>query len=295
MTSTNKTRQPINKRVLSILFVLLSCFFSAVFAYAATSSIPAVTLKTVTITDSASKNTPPDAVIKYTQKGDVYTFDASGSNDSDGIIAGYKWDFGDGATGSGVKISHTFALNDTFHVTLTVIDNRGGVALIQNLISTIPVILAEQTIGDADTTNIIKTRSEGQGIFLSKAATLRTIIIKTGGTQYGSLPARIRIGTSKNLSASYIAESKEVTLDAKNKEYSFVFPSSVQLKADTQYYFAISITNDLSSNYINFKSSSSNSYAPAGCSDCNRFYNSTKKWNIAGLSYSNDLYFKIIQ
>jgi len=134
MTSTNKTNQLTNKptnqlankQVLSVLFVLLTCLFSAAFVYAATSSIPAATLKSVTITDSASKNIPPHAVIKYTQQGETVNFDASGSNDSDGSIADYKWDFGDGKTGAGVTVSHMYAGYRAFPVTLAVVDDKGG-------------------------------------------------------------------------------------------------------------------------------------------------------------------------
>ncbi len=135
MTSTNKnnqsTNQPINKQVLSILFVLLSCLFSATFACAATSSVPAATLKSVTITDSTSKNIPPHAVIKYTENGNTVNFDASGSNDSDGSIADYKWEFGDGITGAGVTDSHVYSGNGNFPVTLSVVDNNNGVSIVQ--------------------------------------------------------------------------------------------------------------------------------------------------------------------
>lgn len=52
-------------------------------------------------------------------------FDAGGSSDPDGTIAGYAWDFGDGATGSGKTAQHSFAAG-THTVTLTVTDNDGA-------------------------------------------------------------------------------------------------------------------------------------------------------------------------
>ncbi len=54
------------------------------------------------------------------------TFNASGSSDPDGSIAGYNWTFGDSATGSGVNPSHTYASGGSYPVTLTVTDNNGA-------------------------------------------------------------------------------------------------------------------------------------------------------------------------
>ncbi|MFC2099511.1 PKD domain-containing protein [Candidatus Bipolaricaulota bacterium] len=55
-------------------------------------------------------------------------FDASASFDPDGIIAMYSWDFGDGDTGVGQTITHTFDTFGKHTVTLTVIDNNGAPA-----------------------------------------------------------------------------------------------------------------------------------------------------------------------
>ncbi len=58
--------------------------------------------------------------------GVALTFDGSGSNDTDGTIVSYTWDFGDGATGMGVTPTHVYTTADTFDVTLTVTDNDGA-------------------------------------------------------------------------------------------------------------------------------------------------------------------------
>jgi len=50
-------------------------------------------------------------------------FDASDSRDPDGTITDYSWDFGDGSTGSGEMVSHTYASNGTYSVKLTVTDD----------------------------------------------------------------------------------------------------------------------------------------------------------------------------
>jgi PKD repeat protein len=53
------------------------------------------------------------------------TFDASLSTDSDGRIANYAWNFGDGSQGTGAVVRHEFGSVGTFVVTLTVTDDRG--------------------------------------------------------------------------------------------------------------------------------------------------------------------------
>ena len=54
-------------------------------------------------------------------------FDASASYDPDGTVVDYSWDFGDGATGTGMTTSHTFATttDKTYTVRLTVTDDGG--------------------------------------------------------------------------------------------------------------------------------------------------------------------------
>ena len=54
-------------------------------------------------------------------------FDASASSSSDGIIVGYQWSFGDGDTGSGQKVIHTYYEKGFYPVTLTVTDSLGSI------------------------------------------------------------------------------------------------------------------------------------------------------------------------
>jgi len=54
------------------------------------------------------------------------TFDASGSYDQDGNIVSYIWNFGDGNSGSGETVKHTFSSPGSYNVKLTVTDNEGA-------------------------------------------------------------------------------------------------------------------------------------------------------------------------
>lgn len=52
-----------------------------------------------------------------------FTFDGSDSEDNDGKIVRYSWDFGDGKKAEGKTVKHAFADDKTFTVGLTVTDN----------------------------------------------------------------------------------------------------------------------------------------------------------------------------
>ena len=47
------------------------------------------------------------------------------SLDPNGTIVSYAWDFGDGTTGSGASVAHTYAQDGAFTVRVTVTDNDG--------------------------------------------------------------------------------------------------------------------------------------------------------------------------
>ena len=62
------------------------------------------------------------------------TFDAQGSSDTDGSIAAFSWDFGDGTTAEGSVVRHTFSTVGEFTVRLKVTDTDGGTALMSRVI-----------------------------------------------------------------------------------------------------------------------------------------------------------------
>ena len=81
----------------------------------------------VTHSVTVAANKAPTAAFTQSCTNLACAFDGSGSTDSDGTIASYRWDFGDGTTpGTGAKPSHTFAAGGTYNVTLTVTDNQGA-------------------------------------------------------------------------------------------------------------------------------------------------------------------------
>jgi len=71
-------------------------------------------------------NQPPTASFTGTPSGLSVVLDASASNDSDGTIVSYAWDFGDSSGGLGQMTSHTYTGAGTYTVILTVTDDDGA-------------------------------------------------------------------------------------------------------------------------------------------------------------------------
>ena len=57
--------------------------------------------------------------------GSTISFDGGTSTDPDGSITTYRWDFGDGTSGTGVTIGHAYASPGNYTVRLTITDNGG--------------------------------------------------------------------------------------------------------------------------------------------------------------------------
>ncbi|OQY05369.1 MAG: hypothetical protein B6I20_01400 [Bacteroidetes bacterium 4572_117] len=64
-------------------------------------------------------------------EGVSISFSSAGSNDSDGTIASYLWNFGDGNTSTDTNPTHAYTSGGTYSVSLTVTDNEGATGIDQ--------------------------------------------------------------------------------------------------------------------------------------------------------------------
>jgi PKD repeat protein len=134
---------------------------------------------------------PPDANFDVTPSTTgtapfTVVFDASGSIDNRGI-ASYSWDFGDGSTGSGIIVEHTYDTVGTYIVILTVTDYFGNkdydIKSIQvNYFTEITIIVVAvpasfTSIGGTSTITAYVINSVGEPV-----EGVRVIFNTTGGT-----------------------------------------------------------------------------------------------------------------
>jgi large repetitive protein len=96
----------------------------------ATSTVP------VTVAAAPPPNVPPTASFSSTTTNLAVAFNAGASADSDGTIAFYAWNFGDGTTGGGMTPTHTYTTAGTFNVSLTVTDDKGATGVSTGTVST---------------------------------------------------------------------------------------------------------------------------------------------------------------
>lgn len=73
-------------------------------------------------------NVLPSAVFTQSFSDRTITVDATASDDIDGSLVEYVWDFGDGTTATGNTANHTYTTPGTYLTTLAVKDDRGGEA-----------------------------------------------------------------------------------------------------------------------------------------------------------------------
>ncbi len=85
--------------------------------------------KLAATSSGTNPNTPPVANANGPYSASVnnnISFSSQGSNDSNGTINNYRWEFGDGATSSQPDPVHSYTSAGTFSVRLTVTDNEGA-------------------------------------------------------------------------------------------------------------------------------------------------------------------------
>jgi PKD repeat protein len=169
---------------------------------------------------------PPNSapVPSFTSTGNLtpfsdIVFDASTTTD-DGALCGagctYRWDFGDGESGSGIFVRHQYKAPGTFQLKLTVTDTRGASATLARAMQIGAATPPTAAFTFSPTTNI----ATGQTIFFnaegSRAATGRRIVSYAWDFGSGQTGSGVTVTKSYGSPGSY-AVSLVVTDDIGEK------------------------------------------------------------------------------
>ena len=211
-------------------------------------------------------NVPPTANANGPYSGTVgnnVNFSSAGSNDSDGTITAFSWDFGDGSTSNNANPSHAYAAAGTYNVTLTVTDNDGAsdsdatTATIDDQppvqacnIAVSPTTLAfgNVTVGNSST---LSTTVSNSG-----AAVCNVTLARTGSNDFAitsNTSFNVSAGGSQNVSVSYTpgevgADTGTLVVSSNDPDTATVNVDLSGNGVDEQVVECIPVTNGLSIN-----------------------------------------------
>ncbi|MFL6238681.1 MAG: PKD domain-containing protein [Actinomycetes bacterium] len=128
-------------------------------------------------------NAPPLASMTVSCTERSCQFDGTASSDSDGTVASYAWNFGDGSTTTGANASHAYASDGSYNVTLTVTDNQGATGTTTQTVN-VAAIAAQVSFVGSDAANksgtswtvhVPNTVVAGDGLLVSAATSTNSV------------------------------------------------------------------------------------------------------------------------
>ena len=155
-------------------------------------------------------NDPPVAAASVSCAKLACHFDGSASTDSDGTVASYAWDFGDGTTGRGATVDHTYADEGGRTITLTVTDSGGETGTVTKTATPVAV---------ADPVRYV-TKAYSTGNRLSHTVTAPTTV-QAGDTMLLFFAANVAT-TTYDPPAGWTQEQSQTGVDYVGQVYSKV-------------------------------------------------------------------------
>ena len=145
-------------------------------------------------TAETTGNAAPSADYRFSSS-DLETTFTDNSNDTDGNIASWDWDFGDGNSSSAQNPFHIYAADGSYGVTLTVTDDEGAT---DSSTQTVTVSSTGSTSGGFTETDVSPAGGENLSYTIDVPAGADSLVIDTsGGTgdvtlvvNFDSLPTR---------------------------------------------------------------------------------------------------------
>lgn len=120
-------------------------------------------------------------------------FSGAGSSDPDvgDSVASYAWDFGDGATDTGVDVSHTYGAAGTYTVTLTVTDTNGATGSSTREVTVTDVVVPAPVLVDQANATELGTEVSAELPADVQAGDALVLFFTTNQNGEGSAPAGV--------------------------------------------------------------------------------------------------------
>lgn len=185
---------------------------------------------------AAPVNQPPLAQFTFSPNNSLapalVSFSGILSQDPDGNIQSYNWNFGDGGTATGSIVTHSYAAAGTYTARLTVTDNQGAIGTLTQVVTVIsdataPTILAinqRHVIGVLPAQiNVSLSASE---ILASATVAGQNLIVN--GSQASGL---VNISASGNLSLPVVIRDLAGNTTAQNRPFQIILDQAVPVIA----------------------------------------------------------------
>jgi len=179
----------------------------------------------ITILDTGTPNEPPTANFTHSINDLTVTFNASSSNDTDGTIVEYLWNFGDGTTGNGMVVNHNYTDTENeeeaiYNVTLKVTDYGGkndSISKNITVLNNLPIANFTYTV-EGKTVKFVSTSKDVNGTIVNHTWDLgdgnysyESEFVHTYGAEYTKYKVTLIVNDSAGASSD--PKSENVTTD----------------------------------------------------------------------------------
>jgi PKD repeat protein len=197
---------------------------------------------------TGANNTPPVAAFTSSCSGLTCTFDGSGSNDPDGNITSYSWQFGDTATGTGANPSHPYATAGSYPVTLTVTDNKGATTSVTHAVSvsTAPLAFVGAAHGQGGSVSTLAATVPATAHVGDTAVMVMTTSTSSAWSGPGNVTGWTQLDTFTNGSTTSTAWTKTLASGDPGKQVQFTATSAHKAVLDVAVYAGVASATPVS-------------------------------------------------
>ena len=204
---------------------------------------------TIALKPGSSNQDPVAAFTSSCDGSGSCSFDGSTSTDSDGTVASYAWDFGDGGTASTQKPTHAYTSTGTYTVKLTVTDNDGGTDSVSHQVSV--TVATTSPISFVAAAHSGANSSTSQSVTVPSSASVGNTMVlvfssSTSNTWSGPGSGWTQAGTTvTNATVNSSVWSKQVVAGDPGSKITFTSPTTGKAVASLAVYAGVSSSSPI--------------------------------------------------